>query len=184
MKLGDRVRLAREHAGLARQEDLVKKIIEIYGEELAPKQQTISRIERNKAVTTEFVVKIAVACNVNPWWLDSELGPMELEKAKSVVVEIPWVDIDNLTSALVLTLEEFKNKQVRILPREAAQTAVQLYNVMKRDGSIDLKRIATVFTTRKKHTKERGHGHERRNQRNLKKDTRQSYRRSKASPKA
>lgn len=170
MRLGERVRKAREYAGLGTQEDLVKRIVLLYGEKSAPKQQTISRIESNKAATTEFIVKIAVACNVSPWWLDSETGPMTLDKG--LTVEIPRVSVNILTDAIALTLETFQKRKHKPSPRDIARTAAQLYSFTRPNGSLDPERVLTVITAGDRPAKEHIHGDERRGKRNTKKDSR------------
>lgn len=67
MNLGDRLRIARKHAGLTQ--------IELENKSKVP-QQTISKIERGDADTSAFVVQLAVACGVRPEWLAMEHGEM------------------------------------------------------------------------------------------------------------
>lgn len=68
-KLGERLRIARQHAGLT-QEELSQKS--------GVTQAAISKIElcRNKTDNTAFGVQLAVACGVRAEWLVLESGPM------------------------------------------------------------------------------------------------------------
>lgn len=67
MTLGERLKLAREYAGLT-QDGLVDKS--------GVHQATISKIERGDAERSSFVVELAVACGVQPEWLAMERGEM------------------------------------------------------------------------------------------------------------
>ena len=79
MKLGQRVKKARDYADLE-QEDLVREIRARFGGIIT--QQTISRIERGGVKTTAYVVHIAVVCRVRPEWLALEDGPMLASEKK------------------------------------------------------------------------------------------------------
>ena len=68
-KLGERLKKAREHAGLTQPQ--LEALTGI-------KQATISKIElgKNKTEETAFGVHLAVACGVRPEWLVLDIGPM------------------------------------------------------------------------------------------------------------
>lgn len=67
MNLGDRLRLAREHAGLTQEE---------LGLRATCGQAVVSKIERGDQDKTAYIVKLAAACGVNPLWLDTGDGDM------------------------------------------------------------------------------------------------------------
>lgn len=71
MKFSERLRRAREHAGLT-QEALAQRS--------GVKQGTISKIERGESESSTFVVQLAIACGVRCEWLAVETGKM-LEQA-------------------------------------------------------------------------------------------------------
>lgn len=67
--LGERLKIAREQAGLTQQELEAKSGV---------KQATISKLElgKNKTEETAYGVHLAVACGVRPQWLVLNEGPM------------------------------------------------------------------------------------------------------------
>jgi transcriptional regulator with XRE-family HTH domain len=67
MNLANRIKAAREYAELT-QIELSKKV--------SLPQQTISKLERGIQQETAALIKIAAACGVNPFWLDSGEGEM------------------------------------------------------------------------------------------------------------
>jgi transcriptional regulator with XRE-family HTH domain len=67
MTLGERLRIAREHAGLSQEE---------LGAKACCGQGVVSKIERGDQDSTGYVVKLATACGVRPEWLDDEQGEM------------------------------------------------------------------------------------------------------------
>lgn len=67
MKLGERLRQARQHARLS-QEQL--------GELAGCGQGVVSKIERGDQDNTSYVARLAKACNVSVEWLDEEIGDM------------------------------------------------------------------------------------------------------------
>lgn len=69
MKYGERIKMARQHAGLTQPE-----LAERLNGKLS--QQGISYLENSDANGSEFTVQIADACNVNPRWLAYESQPM------------------------------------------------------------------------------------------------------------
>lgn len=69
MKYGERLKLARIHAGLT-QKELVDRMGNIVS------QQNISLLEKGDATGSEFTVQIASVCGVRPEWLAMEQGPM------------------------------------------------------------------------------------------------------------
>jgi transcriptional regulator with XRE-family HTH domain len=75
MTLGERLKTAREFAGLT-QKDLEQKSGVL--------QQMISKIENGKQETSAYVVQLAVACGVRPEWLALGQGEMvtaEIDKS-------------------------------------------------------------------------------------------------------
>ena len=70
MNLGDRIKTSREFAKLT-QIELAKKS--------SLPQQTISKLELGLQEETAGIVRIALACGVDPIWLDTGLGVMVKE---------------------------------------------------------------------------------------------------------
>jgi transcriptional regulator with XRE-family HTH domain len=73
MELSERIKLARNGAGLSQAE---------LAEKANVKQQTISQLETGKADSCAGINRIAIACGVNPLWLSDEIGEMK-EKART-----------------------------------------------------------------------------------------------------
>jgi transcriptional regulator with XRE-family HTH domain len=69
MSIGNRLKIARKHAGLS-QIDLVAKLNGLMS------QQNISQLESGTNKGTEYVVQLAMACNVSPEWLAMGTGEM------------------------------------------------------------------------------------------------------------
>lgn len=67
MKLGERLRAARKHAGMSQEE---------LGDKAGCGQGVVSKIERGDQDTTAYVVKLARACGVSVDWLDDGSGEM------------------------------------------------------------------------------------------------------------
>lgn len=67
MTLGERLRIAREHAKLTQPE---------LAERSRVSQQMISKLERGLSKETAGIVALAVACGVRSEWLDKEAWPM------------------------------------------------------------------------------------------------------------
>jgi len=82
MSIGERVRQARESAGLT-QSELCRRI--------AMKQPSLSELERGMSKTTSHVLEIAKACGVNPYWLQTGVGDM---KSKGLLKSVMPVDDD------------------------------------------------------------------------------------------
>lgn len=79
--LGDRVRWAREQAGFT-QPQLAKKI--------GMAQARLSKLETGPApMGTSFIVKIALACKVSAYWLETGRGPRKLGKLEATILELP-----------------------------------------------------------------------------------------------
>lgn len=100
MNLGDRLRIARKHAGLTQ--------IELENKSKVP-QQTISKIERGDADTSAFVVQLAVACGVRPEWLAMEDGEMvdglyvhdeRMKRALMIMQQMPEYAVDDAIKEL------------------------------------------------------------------------------------
>jgi transcriptional regulator with XRE-family HTH domain len=69
MKYGDRLRLARKHAGLSQSQ---------LAEEAGVSQSTVSQLENSETdIGSLHTVRFARACKVSPDWLDDEIGDME-----------------------------------------------------------------------------------------------------------
>lgn len=106
MKLSDRLKAARDRAGLT-QEQLSKKS--------GVAQQVISKLENGKQQETAGIVKIAIACGVRPEWLDMEQGEMvdglyvhdeKLKQLLKVAQELPEYGKDKAIKE-VIDLAEF-----------------------------------------------------------------------------
>ena len=70
MRYGERLRLARDHAGFSQQE-LAERI------KGACSQENISKLERSQTANgSEYTVQFAAACGVRPMWLAEEQGDM------------------------------------------------------------------------------------------------------------
>lgn len=67
MKLSDRVKAARKHAGLTQSE---------LAERVGIAQTAISQLESGKTLRSSYLLQIAEACGVSPMWLASGLGGM------------------------------------------------------------------------------------------------------------
>lgn len=173
MNLGQRIKMAREYAGFNKQQDLCDRIRQMFGEADAPKQQAISKLERGESKRSEFTVKIAAACNVSPWWLDSETGPMTLD-GKSLTIEIPSVNIGVLEDAISLVLDSAKKHQRRLSHQQQARLVAQLYATTRPDGSLDMGKVLTLITSQG--AMERTQGDESEHEGSLKKDSRRSVR--------
>lgn len=100
MTLGERLKAAREYAGLTQEELGVKACCG---------QGVVSKIERGDQDKTAYVVKLATACGVRPEWLDDESGEMvdglyvESEKIKRAVVlmqEMPEYLVDEAIASI------------------------------------------------------------------------------------
>lgn len=75
MTLGERLKMAREHAGLTQKE---------LEEKSGVLQQMISKVENGRQDTSAYVVQLAVACGVRPEWLALGQGEMvaaEIDKS-------------------------------------------------------------------------------------------------------
>jgi transcriptional regulator with XRE-family HTH domain len=69
--LGQRLKMAREHAGISQAE---------LADAVGIRQSAISRIERDEALTTGFASRLAKACGVRTDWLSEEDGEMLTHK--------------------------------------------------------------------------------------------------------
>ncbi|WP_181321655.1 helix-turn-helix domain-containing protein [Pseudomonas protegens] len=67
MNIGQRVKAARKHAKLTQAQ---------LGAKAGMDQTTISKLEKGHNVKTAFMVSIALACEVNPIWLETGKGDM------------------------------------------------------------------------------------------------------------
>jgi len=91
MKLGDRLKLAREHANLTQEE---------LGLRAQCGQAVVSKIERGDQDTSAYVVKLAYACNVNPYWLDTGEGDMLAPAGLHLSENSPEYKIQQLMSQM------------------------------------------------------------------------------------
>lgn len=100
MTLAERMKKAREHAGLTQKELQDKSGVP---------QQMISKIERGYQETSAYIVQLAVACGVRPEWLAMEAGEMidglyvEDEKIKKAVLlmqELPGYALDEAIKSI------------------------------------------------------------------------------------
>ncbi len=69
--LGQRLKMAREHAGISQAE---------LADTVGIRQSAVSRIERDEALTTGFASRLAKACGVRTDWLSEEDGEMLTHK--------------------------------------------------------------------------------------------------------
>lgn len=108
MKLSERIKMAREYAGL----DQVQ-----LGERVGISQQMVSKLESGKANGSSHLIKIARHCKVNPFWLSDEEGEM--------------VDQNQLTE------EERKHLQMfREATPKTRQAVENVYKIEKPDMSL------------------------------------------------
>lgn len=100
MTLGERLKIARDYAGLTQPE---------LAEKAGCGQGVISKIERGDQEVSAYVVKLATACGVRPEWLDDEKGEMvdglyvENEKIKRAVIlmqEMPEYALDDAVASI------------------------------------------------------------------------------------
>lgn len=70
----ERIRRSREHARIASQAELARRLSALLGRTINP--QTIQYLEdpKNKADGSQFTASIAHVCGVNAVWLESEIG--------------------------------------------------------------------------------------------------------------
>ncbi len=102
MTLGERIAIARKHAKLT-QKGLADKLNGLMT------QQNISLLERNLINGSEFIVQIAMACNVRPEWLAVENGEMtdglyveneKIKKAVLIMQDLPDYALDEAIKGL------------------------------------------------------------------------------------
>jgi transcriptional regulator with XRE-family HTH domain len=112
MTLGERLKTAREFAGLT-QKDLEQKSGVL--------QQMISKIENGKQETSAYVVQLAVACGVRPEWLALGQGEMvtaEIDKSTMTY------DIKEVVSQMVAMepAEQYKvRKMIEVITGNVAR---------------------------------------------------------------
>lgn len=78
MKLSDRIKAARKHAGLT-QKDLADRV--------GIAQTAISQLESGKTLRSSYLLQIAEACGVSPMWLATDMGGMLISKAQQAFHE-------------------------------------------------------------------------------------------------
>jgi len=136
MKYGERLRIARKHAGLSQKELRDKADVAT--------QENISKLERSNAEGSEFTVHYAVACGVRPQWLALEDGEMlgqqdfrdpRLQTAWAVMQRLPHYAIDRavqeIDSIVKLVEAAAADHAARDRPPAAASTA---HRVRKQHG--------------------------------------------------
>lgn len=96
MNLGQRLKIAREHAKLTQ--------IEL-AERSGVKQQVISKIERGMQHDTGAIIPLARACGISPYWLDSGEGGMTSQS--------PTASIESLPELIRDVIELMKNVDLR-----------------------------------------------------------------------
>lgn len=74
MKYGERLKAARDHAGLTQGQ--LSALASKLADPLSISQPAISQLEKGPATGSEFTVQFAVVCGVRPEWLAYESGPM------------------------------------------------------------------------------------------------------------
>lgn len=67
MKYGQRLKLAREYAGLSQAQ---------LGDKVGVSQANVSKLEIGDGTGSEYTVQLATACGVRPEWLATEQGEM------------------------------------------------------------------------------------------------------------
>lgn len=101
MKYGERLKTARQHAGLT-QAGLADKAG-------VGTQESVSKLERTDASGSEFTVQYAVACGVNPIWLATGEGEMvvsmyvsdeRLKRAMVLMEEMPTYAVDQAIKSI------------------------------------------------------------------------------------
>jgi transcriptional regulator with XRE-family HTH domain len=112
MNLGERLKKAREHAGLTQKE---------LEEKSGVLQQMISKIEKGRQDTSAYIVQLAVACGVRPEWLG--MGQGEMAAAENDKSEMTY-DIKQVISqmAAMEPAEQYKvRKMVEIITGTTAR---------------------------------------------------------------
>lgn len=109
MKYGERLKKAREYAGLS-QAALVLKM------KGAVTQQNVSKLEIGESTGSEFTVQFAEACGVNPYWLATGEGEM---------IDGVFVDEPELVDAINKLRQ--MSPAVRSRATEAIESAIHLF---------------------------------------------------------
>ena len=124
MKLSQRLKLARTHAGMTQvqTEAAVKRLPG--GEGFS--QQTISKLEGGRSSQTSYVPHIAYATGVNPFWLAFEIGEM----TGNLVMETPTRYASTANELLELYDKLDPPRQAHVL-----QTAKLLATQLSRSGT-------------------------------------------------
>lgn len=115
MTFGQRLRLAREHAGLSQDE---------LGERSGVSQKTISKLEGGRQAKSSKTVELATVCGVREPWLSRESGPMlEIQGyAKNKTQEGDDVrQYDSVTTAIAVISEAMRPDQRSLLLKIATQ---------------------------------------------------------------
>lgn len=106
MKYGERLKQARDHAGLT-QKALADRIANVCT------QENISKLEKGEATGSEFTAQFADACGVNAIWLAAE---------KRGMIGGVYVENERLKRALAL-MEPLPSYAIDHVIREIAETA-------------------------------------------------------------
>lgn len=111
MELKDRVKVAREHAGMS-QVRLVARVVELTGRKFT--QQALSKLETGESNASEALAAIAVACGINAHWLVTGEGEMKVEEGTRThsvsQSQLMGLDPDTLSETAKALLERDPNK--------------------------------------------------------------------------
>lgn len=130
MKYGQRLRIARQHAGLT-QKELVEKTGNICS------QENISKLERADATGSEYTAQFAHACGVRAMWLASGSGPMldapyneailaalgnaKIMKAVALMESLPDYAVDITIQSLAGTQKLLHDAESGKVPKKKAE---------------------------------------------------------------
>jgi transcriptional regulator with XRE-family HTH domain len=159
VNLGQRIKLAREHAGLS-QKDLVQRIEELFPDSPIT-QQAISKLERSTtAIRSRVTVQLAFVCEVNPMWLATGVGPAPGEKVAEPVA--PYIARSGMNKMGHLTelLDELLPPNLYAISTGTRMALIEaMAGYVKPDGRLDMAKIVTLVRPIKKDHLGRGSGH-------------------------
>jgi transcriptional regulator with XRE-family HTH domain len=119
MTYAERLKIARAYAGLTQTELAEKSGI---------RQQMISKLETGLSDETTATVKLALACGVNPEWLDGEVGDM-VPGGKSRFPEMP--DALMLANIIMAVDRVIKEQKIKISRKKRLDLVQSLYRRMQ-----------------------------------------------------